>query len=111
MGILVGLVFHFDGDIGFFEERLRGVVDSVLVLPQIGQFKEVILKDLGPFLFHVDLFGAPVAELAEVDPQSRFGVFTEDEDALAVGTGETIGTFIVFGGALGHAFAGPALVG
>ena len=96
MGILVGLIFHFDGDIGLFEEGLRGVVNSVLVLPQIGQFKEVVLEDLGSFFFHIDLFGAPVAELAEVDPQSGFGVFAEDEDALAVGAGETVGAFVVF---------------
>ena len=30
---------------------------------------------------------------------------------MAVGAGETIGAFIVFGGALGHTFAGSALVG
>jgi len=68
VGVFVGLVFHLDGDVGLFEERLSGVVDSVLVFPEVGQFEEVVLQDLCSIFLHVYLFGAPVAELAEVDP-------------------------------------------
>lgn len=88
MGILERLVLHFDGDVAFFEEGERGVVDAILAFTEVDQFEEIVLEDLGTLFFHVDLLGVPVAELAEVDVQLALRVSGEGEDVLAVGAGE-----------------------
>jgi hypothetical protein len=111
VGVLVGLVLHFDRYVRFLEVGLGGVVYLVLVVPQARQLEQVVLQDLRPFLLHVDLLRAPVAEVAQVNPQLRLRVLVLAENALAVRARKAELALVVLDGALGHAFAGAALVG
>ena len=74
VGVLEGLVLHFDGDVGLFEEGECGVVDAVLSFTQVDQFEQIILQDFGALFFHIDLLGIPVAKLAVVDVEFALGV-------------------------------------
>jgi hypothetical protein len=74
---------------------LSSVVNLVLALPQTRQLKEVILQNLGPLLFHVDLFRVPVTKLAKVDPTLSLWIFGQSQDTVAIGTRETERTFAV----------------
>ena len=49
--------------------------------------------------------------MAEINPVFGAGVFGKRKDVLAVGTGEAKAALATLGDAVGHAFAGAALVG
>lgn len=90
---------------------MSSVVKLILTFSEARQFHQVVLQSLGFVFLHIDLFGVPVAKLAEVDGLSGFGIFCEGEYAVAIGTREAKGAFAVLIGRLGNAFAGPAEVG
>lgn len=96
MSVLIGLILHFDRDVSFLEVRLGCIVQLVLVISQTRQFEQIVLQNLGSFLLHVDLFSAPVAKVAKVNPQFGLGIFVLTENTVTVRAREAKLAFIIF---------------